>query len=128
MPAEVWPWIAQLGQGRGGFYTYDWLENLVGADIHSANTILPELQHPDIGDEVRLAPEVAMSVAQVESNRALVLRGGIPMGKIAAPYDFTWSFVLSELPNGSTRLLVRERYTHFHSWAALIVELTEVIS
>lgn len=36
---DVWPWIAQLGQGRGGFYSYDFLENLIGCDIHSADAI-----------------------------------------------------------------------------------------
>ena len=39
---QVWPWIAQLGQGRGGFYSYDFLENLVGCDIHSADRIVPD--------------------------------------------------------------------------------------
>ena len=127
-PAEVWPWIAQLGQGRGGFYTYDRIENLVGADIHSANKILPECQHPQIGDDIRLAPEVALSVAILEPDRALVLRGGIPIGKMQAPYDFTWAFILSERPDRSTRLIVRERYLYAHRWAALLVEPTEVIS
>src|SRR3979411_1439588 len=49
---EVWPWIAQLGQGRGGFYSYDFLENLVGCDIHSADRIVPEWQDVEVGDEV----------------------------------------------------------------------------
>jgi hypothetical protein len=47
----VWPWIAQLGQGRGGFYSYDLLENLVGCDIHSSDRIVPEWQHVEVGDE-----------------------------------------------------------------------------
>jgi hypothetical protein len=41
---QVWPWIAQLGQGRGGFYSYDFLENLAGCDIHSADQIVPGWQ------------------------------------------------------------------------------------
>jgi hypothetical protein len=60
---RVWPWIAQLGQGRGGFYSYDWLENLVGCDIHSADWIAPEWQHVEVGDEIRLAPEIELAVA-----------------------------------------------------------------
>lgn len=127
-PAEVWPWIAQLGQGRGGFYTYDWLENLVGANIHSANMIVPALQHPAVGDDIRLAPEVALRVAVVEPDRALVLRGGIPIGNVRAPYDFTWAFALSHQLDGSTRLIVRERYAYAQRWAALLVEPTEVVS
>ncbi len=55
---QVWPWIAQLGQGRGGFYSYDFLENLVGCDIHSADRIIPEWQDVRVGDEVKLAPQV----------------------------------------------------------------------
>ena len=54
---HVWPWIAQLGQGRGGFYSYDFLENLVGCDIHSADRIVPEWQDAGVGDEVKLHPE-----------------------------------------------------------------------
>src|ERR1700730_3364960 len=89
---QVWPWIAQLGQGRGGFYSYDLLENLAGCEIHSADRIAPEWQDVAVGNEVRLAPDVPLIVAASEPGRALVLRGGIPMGKSAAPYDFTWTF------------------------------------
>ena len=81
---DVWPWIAQLGQGRGGFYSYDFLENLVGCDIHSADRIVPEWQSIAVGDDVRLHPEVALRVAAVDPGTALVLRGGIPMGPVAA--------------------------------------------
>jgi hypothetical protein len=55
---QVWPWIAQLGQGRGGFYSYDALENLVGCNIHSADQIVPEWQAINVGDQVKLHPEV----------------------------------------------------------------------
>jgi hypothetical protein len=65
-PEQVWPWIAQLGQGRGGFYSYDALENLVGCDIHSADRIVPEFQHPQEGDEVKLHPEISLAVALVQ--------------------------------------------------------------
>jgi hypothetical protein len=80
--AQVWPWIAQLGQGRGGFYSYDALENLVGCDIHSANRVVPEWQGVKVGDQVKLHPEVGLGVAVVEPGRALVLRGGVPMGTV----------------------------------------------
>ena len=125
---HVWPWIAQLGQGRGGFYSYDRLENLVGCNIHSSDRILLELQDIEVGDEIRLAPQVGLVVAFVEQGRSLVLRGGISMGKRAAPYDFTWAFTLREEPDETTRLLVRERYAYTRAWARLIVEPTEVLS
>jgi hypothetical protein len=125
---QVWPWIAQLGQGRGGFYSYDFLENLVGCDIHSADRVVPEWQGVGVGDEVRFAPEVGLAVASLEQGRSLVLRGGVPIGNIEPPYDSTWAFVLRDGPNKTTRLLVRERYAYKRRWARLIVEPTEVLS
>jgi hypothetical protein len=56
------------------------------------------------------------------------LRGGIPMGPVPAPYDFTWAFVLRAGPGGSTRLVVRERYGYLRRWAPLVVEPAELIS
>lgn len=126
--AEIWPWIAQLGQGRGGFYSYDAAENLVGCDIHSAERIVSEWQDVVVGSEVRLAPEVAMTVAAVDPGRALVLRGGIPTGRSRAPFDSTWAFVLREEPDGTTRLVSRERYEYLTWWAALVVEPASVVS
>jgi hypothetical protein len=126
--ADVWPWIAQLGQQRGGFYSYDCLENLVGCDMHSADRIVPEWQSIDVGAEVKLHPEVGLTVAAVEPGRALVLRGGIPMGRTPAPYDFTWAFVLRDQPGGATRLVVRERYGYSRWWAGFIVEPAGLIS
>jgi hypothetical protein len=125
---QVWPWIAQLGQGRGGFYSYDALENLVGCHIHSADQIVPQWQTITIGDQVKLHPEVGLDVAVVEPGRALVLRGGVPMGTAPPPYDFTWAFVLREQPDGTTRLLVRERYAYTQRWAPLLVEPVAVVA
>ena len=125
---RVWPWIAQLGQGRGGFYSYDLIENLVGCNIHSADRIVPEWQDVGIGDEIRLHPEVALSVAAIEPGRSLVFRGGVPMGNIPPPYDFTWAFVLRDQPDDTTRLLVRERYRYTRWWAPVLVEPVGVVS
>jgi hypothetical protein len=119
---NIWPWIAQLGQGRAGFYSYDRLENLIAhVDIHNASSIVTEWQNIAIGAEVRLAPEVPLQVARLEPDISLVLRGNVPMGKIDAPYDFTWAFVLLAQPDGTTRLVVRERYEYTRRWAPLIV-------
>ncbi len=124
----VWPWIAQLGQGRGGFYSYDLFENLVGCDIHSADRIVTEWQVAKVGDEVNLHPQVALVVAVLEPGRTLVLRGGVPMGNTASPFDNTWAFVLRERLDGTTRLLVRERYAYLRPWAPLVVEPTEILA
>lgn len=78
---QVWPWLAQLGQARGGFYSYDFLENQVGCHITSAERIVPQWQAVAVGDPVHLHPEVALTVALAEPGRALVWRGRVPMGE-----------------------------------------------
>lgn len=127
-PAAVWPWVAQMGQGRGGLYSYDALENVVGCDMHSADRVVAEWQHVRAGDEFRLHPDVVLRVAAVEPGRALVVRGDVPMGDTAAPYDFSWAFVLAERDDGGTQLLVRERYRYLRAWAPLLVEPVSVVS
>lgn len=126
--AEVWPWLAQLGQGRGGFYSYDLLENLVGCDIHSAGQVIEEWQTVVPGDPFRLHPEVSLQIAAVEPGRYLVVSGGVPMGEAAPPYDFSWAFTLRERADGTTRLVVRERYGYTRSWSPLLVEPVELVS
>lgn len=75
---DVWPWSAQLGQGRGGFYSYDFLENLVGCDIHSADRIVPEWQDVAVGDAIRLAPQMALAVAtDIESPLGFQIRDSV---------------------------------------------------
>jgi hypothetical protein len=106
-PAEaVWPWIVQIGQSRGGLYSYDWLENLAGCDIHSANQVIPELQALRVGDIVRLGPEgyPAYHVEAIEPDRALVLGGNDPEMGI-----HSWAFVLEPIDEQTTRLIVRSR-------------------
>ncbi len=61
---RVWPWIAQLGQGRGGFYSYDFLENLADCDIHSTDRIVAGWQDITAGDEVRLHPDIPLHIVR----------------------------------------------------------------
>lgn len=127
----VWPWIAQLGWRRGGFYSYDALENLIGLQIHSADEIVPRWQDIAVGDRVHLAEQVALDVLIAEPGRALVLAGAAPQGPEAAPvpYDFTWAFVLRPGPAvGTTRLVVRERYACRVPWARPMVEMIAAVS
>ncbi|GHS86911.1 hypothetical protein AGMMS50218_07730 [Actinomycetota bacterium] len=129
LPQDVWPWLAQLGQGRGGFYSYDALENLVGLDIHSAERVEPQWQDLAPGDQVHLAPPVGLDVVTADPGRALVLRGAVPVGGAPAPYDFVWAFVLLSGPEeGTTRLVVRERYGYLTRWARPMVEAVEWVS
>jgi hypothetical protein len=114
----VWPWLVQLGQGRGGFYTYDLLEQMVGTDIRSADQILPDLQHLAVGDTIRLSPVGGPKVALLQPAGALVLFDTMDVrsGRSIAHEPpnwwamyWTWSFILRPLPDGTTRLLVRTR-------------------
>lgn len=106
-PERVWPWLAQIGQERGGFYSYAWLENLVGCRIVNADRIHPEWQDIKGGDALRLHPAMpAIPVLAVERNRALVL--GAAAGGSGVP-PLSWAFVLEPAPGGSTRLLIRWR-------------------
>lgn len=70
--ADVWPWVAQIGADLGGFYSYQWLENLVGCQVHNAATIHPEWAARR-GGELRLHPKApALRIVSVEPGRALV--------------------------------------------------------
>lgn len=131
---QVWPWLAQMGQGRGGLYSYDWLENLVGCRMNSAEEIVAEWQDVRLGDRFRLHPDMALTVVAIEPPYALVVRGGISAsGQVTtddptAPYDFTWAFVLVRQSSHRTRLLVRERYSYHTAAARPMVELVSVAS
>src|SRR5215207_5230107 len=106
--SAVWPWLVQLGQGRGGFYSYEGLENLVGCGIHNVSQIRPELQRLRVDDKVRTHRSgVGPKVMFLEPGHALVL-GGPPSrdGSWA-----TWSFHLFDGPGGTTRLIERGRNT-----------------
>lgn len=100
-PGAVWPWLAQMGSGRGGAYTYDWIENLLGLDMHSADTILPQFQQIKAGDEFPLGPgRPAFRVEVSEPGKALVFR--------YADGNWVWSFALIA-EAGTTRLVSRNR-------------------
>lgn len=128
-PEDVWPWLVQLGQGRGGFYSYDRLQSLAGLRIVNAEGIVPEWQHLAPGEEVRLAPQAPLVAAVVDPDHALVLHGSpeVPTAP-PMPFAFTWAFVLRPGPRGSTRLLVRERYVYLEPWAGAMVEAVQVAS
>jgi hypothetical protein len=116
-PEDVWPWLVQLGADRGGFYSYDVLENLFGLEVHSADVIVEEWQDLAVGDlvaatrsraggwyvaEIRPVEALVLQVADVAAGRPV--RRGDPAG-----WEFTWTFALRPMPDARTRLLVRER-------------------
>ena len=99
--AAVWPWIAQMGPSpRGGAYTYDWIENLLRLDMHSADRVLPEYQHPQVGDTLGYGKN-RMRFERVEPQRVLATR--------SEDGNWVWTFVLDE-QEGRTRLISRNRF------------------
>jgi hypothetical protein len=99
--AAVWPWIAQMGPSpRGGAYTYDWIENLLGLDMHSADEVLSEFQDPQVGDGFGYGAN-RMRFERIEPGRVLATR--------SADGNWVWSFVLDER-DGQTRLISRNRF------------------
>jgi hypothetical protein len=97
----VWPWLAQMGSGRGGVYTYDWIENLFGLHMHSVDVVLPQFQNIQVGDAQQLGkkgPVLRVAVADPES--VLVFRSD--------DGNWVWAFCLVEEGTG-TRLISRNR-------------------
>lgn len=133
--ASVWAWLVQIGQGRGGLYSYDGLENLVGCRIHSVDRIVPELQQLAVGDLVRMGPDgyPCFRVAQVRAPTDLVLVGADPRPPhLAATADgpgvATWQFALRPRADGrATRLVVRQRLT-FPDSTSLLWHLVEPVA
>ena len=97
----VWPWLVQMGSGRGGAYTYDWIENLFGLGMHSADEILPQFQDLKVGDELPLGPNrPVMRVEVCDPERTLAIR--------FADGNWVWIFALAA-EDGRTRLISRNR-------------------
>jgi hypothetical protein len=69
-----------------------------------------------------------LTIAVADAPQALVLQGGLPIGGRRSPFDFSWAFVCTPESDGTTRLIVRERYRYLRWWTSLLVEPTEVIS
>jgi Polyketide cyclase / dehydrase and lipid transport len=100
-PDAVWPWIAQMGPApRGGAYTYDWIENLLGLGMRSVDRVLPEFQDPQVGDTIGYGSS-RMRVERVEPEHVLAWR--------SEDGNWVWTFILEER-DGSTRLVSRNRF------------------
>ncbi len=99
---SIWPWLMQMGSGRGGVYTYDWIENLFGLDMHSINEIRPEFQDRKVGDAERLGksgPVMRVNALNPEQSMVLASDDG----------TWVWAFGLYPIGDGRTRLVSRNR-------------------
>lgn len=103
-PEHIWPWLVQIGCGRGGLYSYDWLDRLFGfLDGPSAERILPEWQQLKVGDVIPVGSGPGFPVAAIEPLRTLVLGGE------ADGVQWTWELALYPLDDRRTRLVSRNR-------------------
>jgi hypothetical protein len=111
-PSAVWPWIAQIGATRGGFYSYQWLENLVGCEVHNAEAIHPEWEMK-LGDELFVHPKApALKIAALERGRWLVAHGAADQAAKAAGQPWvavSWLFYVEPIEGGKSRCISRYR-------------------
>lgn len=119
-PEQIWPWLVQFGQGRGGWYSYDWLENLLGFDIHTADRLLPEYQNPQIGTPICMSGSFCPSAVYVlEPYQWFGWQATDDAGKPV------WTFVFGLFPEGEnhTRLVVRESFDPVFMPPAAVIAL-----
>ncbi|MEE4023837.1 SRPBCC family protein [Gordonia sp. PKS22-38] len=101
-PQQVYPWLVQMGPDpRGGAYTYDWVENLLGLHMHSSDVVLDAFQHPTIGTEVDLGPN-RMIIEIANPGEAFAIR--------SADGNWVWAFTIVDRADGTCRLISRNRY------------------
>jgi hypothetical protein len=103
-PEEIWPWLVQIGTGRAGWYSYDWIENLMGLNVSSTDRIIPEFQQLEVGDTIPLAPGLEIPVKVLKPDETLLLVGHDPVVG-----DASWVLRLYPIDEQQTRLVIRIR-------------------
>jgi hypothetical protein len=120
--SEAWPWVAQLGQERGGMYSYELLENIARCQMRNADRVVPEWEMK-VGDQMRMGPQgyPVNQVVALERGRWLLMAGADLKTGIAAPLpqlgqatyiNYTWVLYLDERPDGTTRIIARTRLAY----------------
>jgi hypothetical protein len=105
---QVWLWIAQTGQDRGGFYSYDFLENLVGCNIHTVEKIIPGYQHDKKSPGLKMHPKMPpMLVTHLEPESVLAFGG-----RIDPDTPVSWLFLVEDSGENRTRLVSRWRFSY----------------
>lgn len=131
-PAEyVWPWIAQIGQGRGGFYTYEALENLIGLNIYNSDDVLPEFQNPKIGDIIPFGLDGGYPLVICEEGRAMAIvtslnletnRDYDPCVSIPEKYlHLSWLWYVEALDGNRSRFISRNRVDYAPSFKTKLI-------
>jgi hypothetical protein len=126
---QVWPWLAQLGQDRGGFYSFDLLENIVGCQMPVEDVLLPEKQTWQEGDRLWMYPRERAGGAGFATLRTYV--PGHAMGfstralgtTLEEPEDGSWSFVLDPIDDRTTRFTIRGRLAPGRSMAGQVFDV-----
>ncbi|MDD7967977.1 SRPBCC family protein [Actinomycetospora lemnae] len=130
-PSRIWPWLVQMGWGRGQWYTARWVDRLLfPANGPSADTLRPELQHLAVGDRILDGPpeaHCAFVVERLDPSRHLVLHSTehLPPGwaeRWGAAIDFSWAFVLEPVGADRTRFLFRTRARLRPWWVAALYQ------
>jgi hypothetical protein len=117
---DVWPWLAQMGYGRGGLYAYDWIDRLGGIlNRPSAERIIPEYQRLAIGDEIPMGSGPGWPVRALEANHLLLLHVKEP------GTECTWVWRLYELDESHTRLVLRVRTRLTNPLLSLLFHLSD---
>ena len=119
-PAEIWPWIVQMGYGKAGFYSYDRLDN---DGVASADHIISDYQQLDIGDSIPLSARSFVTVTDMEPERAMLweYRGD------EETTVFTWAFGLHPLDGAQTRLVTRLRWRATDLRSRVMLDFFEII-
>jgi hypothetical protein len=117
-PEDIWPWLAQMGYGRAGFYGYDLIENLGSrTGIRSAVSILPELQHPKTGDVLPISAVASVVFDTIEPGSYLIWRGG------PAPSNGSFVWALYPVDESHTRLISRIRLRYHWTDRRILLDL-----
>lgn len=122
---DVWPWIAQIGQGKGGFYSYEALENISGLNIYNSDRVLAEFQHPKVDDMVAFGPEQAYPIVYCEPGRGMAIENWFDFDlndtfdpKQSSPSNIlhlTWLWYIEEIDEKTSRFISRNRVTYTSS-------------
>jgi hypothetical protein len=97
-PEQIWPWLVQLGYGRAGWYSYDWIDN----DLKpSADRIISEYQDLSVGDKILMMPGMGFVVDAINEPTSIV--------SVLQDGSTSWCLALYRQETGETRLVSRWR-------------------